>query len=73
MEPGGLVTVPAGIPFTLAAAGEPARILAITSGDRAGQFFADFAASVSAEGPVEESMAAILTVAARHGVSLAAG
>jgi hypothetical protein len=51
--------------------GESARFLAITSGEGAGRFFADFAGSVPADRPVEESMDAILSVTRRHGVTLA--
>ncbi len=71
VEPGGLVTMPAGVPCTFSVIGDAARFLAITSGDRAGRFFADFAASVSRDGGPEDSMAAIMSVTARHGVSLA--
>jgi hypothetical protein len=45
--------------------------VAITSGDGAGRFFADFASSVPADRPIEESMTAVLSVASRHGVALA--
>jgi quercetin dioxygenase-like cupin family protein len=71
VEPGGLVVAPSGTPWTFAAIGESARFLAITSGDGAGRFFADFAGSVPADQPVEDSMAAILSVTSRHGVALA--
>jgi quercetin dioxygenase-like cupin family protein len=71
VEPGGLVTMPAGIPCTFTVTGGSARFLAVTSGDAAGRFFADFAASVSRDQPVDESMAAVLSVTARHGVSVA--
>ncbi|GAA4974806.1 hypothetical protein GCM10023225_14970 [Kineococcus glutinatus] len=71
VEPGGLVVVPAGTPATFGVVGASARLLAITSGDGAGRFFADFAASVPLDRPVEESMAAILSVTGRHGVALA--
>ena len=73
VEPGGLVVFPAGTPSTFHVVGESARFLAITSGHGAGRFFADFADSVPADRPVEESMAAILSVNARHGVALADG
>ncbi|GAA1716577.1 hypothetical protein GCM10009809_10810 [Isoptericola hypogeus] len=46
VEPGGLVVFPAGTPSTFAVVGESARFLAITSGDGAGRFFADFASTV---------------------------
>jgi hypothetical protein len=44
--------------------------VAITSGDRAGRFFDDFVSSVPVDRPVEESMAAILSVTSRPGVAL---
>ncbi|MFE7223430.1 cupin domain-containing protein [Nocardioides sp. NPDC057577] len=71
VEPGGLVVFPAGTPATFEVVGDSARALAITTGDGAGKFFADFAASVPADLPVADSMAAILTVTERHGVALA--
>jgi quercetin dioxygenase-like cupin family protein len=71
VEPGGLVVCPAGTPITFKVVGEAARFVAITSGDGAGRFFADFASSVPADRPVEDSMAAILSVTKRHGVALA--
>ena len=71
VEPGGLVMFPAGTPSTFEVVGESARFLGITTGDGAGRFFADFASSVPADRPVEDSMAAILAVTERHGVALA--
>ena len=71
VEPGGVVVLPAGTPSTFEVVGETARFVAITSGDCAGQFFADFANCVPADKPVEASMDAILSVTQRHGVSLA--
>lgn len=71
VEPGGLVVIPAGTPSTFEVVGESARFLAITSGSGAGRFFADFAGSVPVDQPLEDSMAAILSVAKRHGVALA--
>ena len=73
VEPGGVVVFPAGTPSTFGVVGESARFLGITSGDGAGRFFADFAGSVPADQPVEESMEAILSVTQRHGVRLAGG
>jgi quercetin dioxygenase-like cupin family protein len=73
VEPGGTVVCPAGTPVTFEVLGATARFLAITSGNRAGRFFADFAASVSADRPVTESLDTILTVTQRHGVTLARG
>lgn len=71
VEPGGVVVFPAGTPSTFEVVGETARFVAITSGDRAGRFFADFAGSVPADQPVEDSMDAIMSVTRRHGVALA--
>lgn len=71
VEPGGVVVFPAGTPSTFEVVGETARFVAITSGDRAGEFFADFASSVPVDQPVEASMDAIVSVTQRHGVSLA--
>ena len=73
VEPGGLVLFPAGTPSTFEVVGESARFLGITSGDRAGKFFADFAGSVPSDQPVEESLETILSVTQRHGVRLAGG
>ena len=71
VEPGGMVVIPAGTPATFGVVGESARFVAVTSGNGAGRFFADFASSVPADRPVEESMETILSVNRRHGVSLA--
>ena len=71
VEPGGLVVIPAGTPATFGVVGESARFVAVTSGDGAGRFFADFASSVPVDQPAEDSMAAILSVTGRHGVALA--
>ena len=71
VEPGGVVVFPAGTPCTFEVVGESARFVAVTSGDRAGRFFADFSGSVPTDQPVEASMEAILSVARRHGVTLA--
>ena len=71
VEPGGVVVFPAGTPCTFEVVGESARFVAVTSGNGAGRFFADFASSVPADRPVEESMETILSVNRRHGVSLA--
>ena len=73
VEAGGVVVFPAGTPSTFQVVGESARLLGITSGDRAGRFFEDFAGSVPADRPVEESLEAILAVTRRHGVRLAGG
>lgn len=71
VEPGGVVVFPAGTPSAFEVVGESARFVAITSGDGAGKFFADFSQSVPADRPVEESMAAIMSVTQRHGVATA--
>lgn len=71
VEPGGVVVFPAGTPSSFEVLGDSARIVGVTSGDRAGRFFADFAGSVPPDRPVEESLEAILAVARRHGVRLA--
>lgn len=71
VEPGGLVVFPAGSPSTFGVVDESARFLAITSGDGAGRFFADFARSVPTDQPIQESMASILSVTRRHGVTVA--
>jgi len=72
VEPGGVVVFPAGTPSTFGVVGEAARFLAITSGDGAGRFFADFASSVPVGRPVEDAMEAIVSVTRRHSVALAA-
>lgn len=71
VEPGGVVVFPAGTPCSFEVVGESARYVGVTSGNRAGRFFAEFAASVSLDRPVEESMETILSVTQRHGVRLA--
>ena len=71
VEPGGVVVFPAGTPSTFEVVGESARFVGVTSGNRAGQFFADFSGSVPADRPVEESLETILSIAQRHGVQLA--
>ena len=71
VEPGGVVVFPAGTPCTFEVVGESARFVAVTSGDRAGRFFADFSGSVPTDQPVDASLADILAVTERHGVRLA--
>ena len=71
VEPGGVVVFPAGTPCTFEVVGESARFVAVTSGDRAGRFFADFSGSVPTDQPAEASMEEILSVTRRHGVRLA--
>ncbi len=53
--------------------GATARLLAITTGDGAGRFFADFAETVPLDRPIEETLPAILDVTGRHGVAVSAG
>jgi mannose-6-phosphate isomerase-like protein (cupin superfamily) len=71
VEPGGVVVFPAGTPSTFEVVGESARFVGVTSGDRAGRFFEDFAGSVPADRPVEEFFETILAVTQRHGVRMA--
>lgn len=71
VEPGGVVVFAAGTPSTFEVVGESARFIAITSGDGAGRFFADFSSTVPADRPAQDSMEQILSVTSRHGVSLA--
>lgn len=68
VEPGGVAVLPAGSPGTFEVVGGPARFVAITSGNGAGRFFADFAGSVPADRPPAESMSEIMAVTGRHGV-----
>ena len=70
VPPGGLVTMPAGVPCTFAVDGDEARFLAVTTGDGAGRFFAEAAAAMTPGVPLEEAMATIAEVNARHGVAL---
>ncbi len=72
LTPGSSITIPGQTAFTLDVLGESARFLAVTSGDRAGRFFADFAASVPDDRPLEEILPQVAAVASRHGVSLLA-
>ncbi|HYI59836.1 MAG TPA: cupin domain-containing protein [Microlunatus sp.] len=72
VDPGGVVVFPAGTPATFGVVGESARFVAVTSGDGAGRFFADFANSVPVGQPVEDAMEAIVSVTRRHSVALAA-
>lgn len=72
VDPGGVVVVPAGTPATFGVVSESARFVAVTSGHGAGRFFADFARSIPVDQPVEDSMAAMLSVTKRHGVEVLA-
>lgn len=68
---GGLVVFPAGQPSTFAVTDGPARFLAITTGARAGHFFADVASSVPIDRPIEDALPHLLAVTQRHGVTVA--
>lgn len=70
LEPGAVAVLPAGSACTFTVVGGPARFLAITSGDRAGRFFADFAKSVPPGSVPSESLAEITAVTQRHGVAM---
>jgi quercetin dioxygenase-like cupin family protein len=73
VHPGGVVVFPAGTPSAFEVVGGSARFLAVTSGEGAGRFFADFARSVPVGQPVDSVLGAIASVTARHGVSLVTG
>ncbi len=68
---GSTLTIPGQTAYTFEVLGESARFLAATGGDRAGAFFADFAASVPVDRPLEESLPSIVAVTERHGVTMA--
>ena len=70
LTPRSSITVPSQVAFTLDVLGESARFLAVTSGDRAGRFFADFVASVPARRSFEEVFPQVAAVTSRHGVSV---
>jgi quercetin dioxygenase-like cupin family protein len=70
LTPGLSITIPAQTACTFDVLGESARFLAVTSGDRAGKFFADFAANVPAGRPFEEIFPQVAAVTGRHGVSI---
>jgi quercetin dioxygenase-like cupin family protein len=71
VRPGGVVVFPAGTPSTFEVVGDSAaRFVAITSGDSAGRFFADFAHTVPVDQSIEHSLEAIQSVTQRHGVFL---
>lgn len=70
LVPGATITVPAEVPCSFAVTSESARFLAITSGAGAGKFFADFAASVPLDRPIEELLPVVLAVTRRHSVAI---
>jgi quercetin dioxygenase-like cupin family protein len=70
LSPGSSMTIPGQTAVAFDVLGESARFLAVTSGDRAGKFFADFAASVPAGRPLEEIFPQVAAVTGRHGISL---
>lgn len=72
LRPGATMTLRGGTPFTFEVLSESARFFAVTSGDGAGRFFADFAASVPVGVPIEEALPHVLAVTGRHGVTTAA-
>ena len=72
LTPGSLIAVPGQTAFTFDVLSESARFLGVTGGDRAGKFFADFAASVPAGRPFEEVFPQVAAVTSRHGVSVQA-
>ena len=70
VESGETITVLAGHAFTFEVLSERARFLAVTSGDRAGRFFADFADTVPTDRPMQEVYPQVLAVTQRHGVAI---
>jgi hypothetical protein len=72
LTPGSSITIPGKTAVTFDVLGGSARFLAVTSGDRAGRFFADFVASVPAGRPLEEVFPHVAAVTSRHGVSVIA-
>jgi quercetin dioxygenase-like cupin family protein len=70
LSPGSSITIPGQTACAFDVLGESARFLAVTSGDRAIKFFADFAASVPAGRPFEEIFPPIAAATGRHGVSV---
>lgn len=70
VRPGGLVTMPAGVPCAFGVDDGEARFLAITTGDRTGRFFAEAAASMVPGAPLEQAMASLADVSTRYGVSV---
>lgn len=70
LRPGATLSTRGGTPFTFEVVSDSARFLAVTSGDGAGRFFADFASSVPADAPLEEALPHLLAVTGRHGVTI---
>lgn len=70
LAPGSTWTVPGGTPYTFEVLSDGARFVGVTSGDRAGRFFADLAASVPKDAPMEEAIPLLMAVTGRHGVSV---
>ena len=68
---GSTLTAPPHTPFSFTVTNEPTRLLAVTTGGGASRFFADFAASIPADGAFEEVMPKLLEVTERHGITLA--
>lgn len=63
------ITIPAGTLHCFRVLSDQARMLVVTSGERASRFFADLDASVPAGTPTDETMPAIIEVAKRNGLS----
>jgi quercetin dioxygenase-like cupin family protein len=72
LTPGSSITIPGQTAFTFDVLSEFVRFLAVTSGHRAGRFFADFAANVPDDRPLQEIIPQVAAVSSRHGVSLLA-
>jgi quercetin dioxygenase-like cupin family protein len=73
LDPGETITVLAGDAFTLEVLSDRAHFLAVTSGDRASRFFADFADTVPTGRPMHEVYPQIFAVTQRHGVTILPG
>ncbi|AEF41328.1 cupin domain-containing protein [Hoyosella subflava] len=66
---GASITITPGTPYTWNAAAPGARILAFTTGDGAGSFFADIA-RLPRDRTMDETMSVMAEIAHRHGVSV---
>lgn len=70
VAPGAVLVLPAGRPATFEPGPDGARFVAVTSGDRAGAFFADMARSLPLEEAESIRVEDVLAVTGRHGVVL---
>lgn len=70
LRPGSTAILPAEVAYRFEVVGDSARFLAVTSGDGAGRFFADFAATVPLDRPVPDVLPLIMAVTSRHGVTI---